>query len=158
MSIWDSTRILLKGDKGDPGDPGSGGSPVGSIVAWLKNYTNTPPLPVGWVECNGQVLTDSESVYNGQIIPNLNGDNRFLRGNVATGNIGGVATVTLTTDQIPSHNHNMTFGTVIAPNAGPISALTQTGSVQKTTTSTGGGAPHDNLPPYYNVVWIMRVK
>ncbi len=64
-------------------------APIGSIVAWLKSYANTPALPSGWVECNGQTLSDADSVYNGQAIPNLNGDNRFLRGNSTSGGTGG---------------------------------------------------------------------
>src|SRR5947209_13481366 len=44
--------------------------PVGAIVAWHKSYTHTPALPAQFVECNGQTLSDSASVYNGQVLPN----------------------------------------------------------------------------------------
>lgn len=47
-------------------------APIGSVCAWLKSYTNTPALDVQWAECNGQVLADTRSVYNGQTLPNLN--------------------------------------------------------------------------------------
>lgn len=49
--------------------------PIGSVISWLKNLgtTHTPTLPDGWVECNGQTLSDSDSPYNGDVIPNLNG-------------------------------------------------------------------------------------
>lgn len=48
------------------------------------------PLPYGFVECNGQVLNDSASLYNGQTIPNLNSADgykggRFLRGGTISG-------------------------------------------------------------------------
>jgi hypothetical protein len=59
--------------------------PVGTIVAWHKNISRTPVLPVGWVECNGQILSDSESVYNGNKIPDLNSTGRFLRGSSTSG-------------------------------------------------------------------------
>ena len=49
-------------------------SPVGSIVAWHKDFENTPELPDNWVECNGQTLDDPESPYHEQVIPNINGD------------------------------------------------------------------------------------
>ena len=60
--------------------------PVGAIIPWVKDLTNTPSLPEGWVECNGQTLSDTESVYDGQTIPDLNSSNRFLRGNTSSGN------------------------------------------------------------------------
>lgn len=67
--------------------------PVGAVVAWLKTFTNTPPtLPLGWVECDGQTLNNSNSVYTGQVIPNLNGvsgTQRFLRGSLTSGSTGG---------------------------------------------------------------------
>ena len=48
-------------------------SPIGSVVAWLKSFTNTPQtLPAGWVECDGSVLSDGESVYYGETLPDLN--------------------------------------------------------------------------------------
>lgn len=50
-----------------------GYSPIGSITAWHKSFASTPALPSNWVECNGQTLSDADSVYNGQVIPNLNG-------------------------------------------------------------------------------------
>lgn len=56
------------------------GVPIGTILAWHKNLPNTPPLPFGFVECNGQVLNDTASPYNNQTMPNLNGEGRFLRG------------------------------------------------------------------------------
>jgi hypothetical protein len=47
--------------------------PIGTIVAWVKSFANTPQtLAYGWVECNGQVLSDPQSVFNGATIPSLN--------------------------------------------------------------------------------------
>jgi hypothetical protein len=70
--------------------------PIGSIIAWNKNGGGVPALPVGWVECNGQTLSDAQSPLNGQVIPNLNsGANstfggttnvgRYLRGSTTSG-------------------------------------------------------------------------
>jgi len=59
--------------------------PVGTVLSWHKSFTNTPELPENWVECNGQVLSDSESVYDGQTIPDINGDGRFIRGSATSG-------------------------------------------------------------------------
>ena len=72
-----------EGNRQVPTDPSdvSGNilSPIGSIVAWAKSLTNTPALPVGWVECDGSVVSDSASVYDGVTLPDLNGG-EFLRG------------------------------------------------------------------------------
>jgi hypothetical protein len=74
--------------------------PIGSIVAWNKGMPGTPALSDGWVECNGQVLADAESPYNGQTIPNLNGTNKVLKGDSASG------TVT-SENYLPPHSHQM---------------------------------------------------
>jgi len=48
-------------------------APIGAIIAWFKSYPNTPAtLPSGWVEANGAVVNDADSVYNGQTLPDLN--------------------------------------------------------------------------------------
>lgn len=119
-------------------------SPIGSIIAWLKSYTHTPTLPTGWVECNGQTLSDSESPYNGQTIPSLNSTNIFLRGNTTSGGTGGSV----------SHSHNSLGSPILVVDfVGGVGGYTDnTGNVSNGTTS----AIH--LPLYYDIVWIMRIK
>lgn len=115
-------------------------APTGCVMAWLKSYTNTPALPDSWVECNGQVLSDAKSPYNGQTIPDLNGttdtDKLFLRGATSSGGTGGSAT----------HYHTAAGGTVGGAQAAPSSVTTKLSDVQP------------NIPPYYEVVWIMRIR
>ncbi|MDI6775424.1 MAG: hypothetical protein QME60_08570, partial [Verrucomicrobiota bacterium] len=110
------------------------GMPVGAIVGWLKSYTNTPALPAEWVECNGQVLALPESPYHGMTLPDLNGasspEKRFLRGAVQSGAVGGAE----------SHNHG--FLLIDRP--------------AKKTINVASKNPGSNLPPYYEVTWIMR--
>lgn len=129
-------------------------SPVGAVVAWLKSFTNTPQtLPTGWVECDGSVLSDGDSVYNGQTLPDLNGG-EFLRGNATSGGTGGESTHTLTTAEMPAHTHTVERG------AGATTGAEQGSSASATmnTGSTGSGNAHENKPPYYDMVWIMRIK
>lgn len=60
--------------------------PIGTILAWHQSFPNTPALPSGWVECNGQSLSGPEfkdSPYFNQTTPNLNGQARFLRGTIS---------------------------------------------------------------------------
>ncbi len=111
--------------------------PIGTVQSWLKSYTNTPTLPDSWVECNGQTLSDGDSVYDGQVIPDLNGDNRFLRGNSTSGGTGG------------SETHTHSIATTTSGLSGG------TGYSVSTTNVTGSTS---TLPTYYEIVYIMRVK
>src|SRR5262249_29149755 len=65
--------------------------PIGAIIAWDKSLTGVPALPSNFVECNGQTISDSASPLDGQTVRNLNGANRFLRGNSTSGGTGGTA-------------------------------------------------------------------
>lgn len=59
--------------------------PVGTILAWHKNIKPDIALPLGWEECNGQVVTNEDSPLFGITLPNLNGEQRFLRGGTQSG-------------------------------------------------------------------------
>ena len=83
-----------------------GAVPIGSVQAWHKSLPGTPLLGWGWVECNGQIVADPESPYNGTNVPDLNLANRFLRGDVVSGG--------MQTDDIATHSH--TGNTAIAGN------------------------------------------
>jgi microcystin-dependent protein len=135
-------------------------APVGSIAAWLKSHANTPALPSGWVECNGQTLSDADSVYNGQTIPNLNGENRFLRGNSSSGGTGGEDSHLLTLSEMPSHGHDIPFndGGAGGTDTYLLGGTSDNADPILTASPVGGGQAHENRPPFYNVVWIMRVK
>jgi hypothetical protein len=107
--------------------------PVGSIIAWASHIHAT--LPENWVLCDGSVISDERSLINGVTTPNLNGDHRFLRGASSSGGTGG------------SEEHNHTIASQ--------DNIEDTGSgeyVRKSYTST-----ENHLPPYYNIIWIMRV-
>jgi len=116
--------------------------PVGTVVAWLKNLSGTPALPDGWAECNGQTVDDADSPYYGQTLPNLNGENRFLRGSSSSGNTGGRN----------DHWHRVEH----ADEPGEHTRYPH-GWVR----SSGQGhwcGPENHLPPYYEVVWIIKIK
>ena len=127
-------------------------APIGAIFPWLKSFTNTPALISGWVECNGQTLSDAESVYNGQVIPDLNGDNRFLRGNSTSGGTGGSETMAHThTKSVmgsASNDQQVASGTGVF-----VAAVTH-----EHTFTTSAASNTENRPPFYNIVWIMRIK
>ena len=142
-------------------------TPIGSIIAWLKSFTNTPSIPSGWVECDGSVLSDADSVYNGATLPDLNGG-EFLRGDTTSGGTGGSSTHSLSVAELASHQHGMTamdgatnhsvyLGIGSSPNIAEDSGG-NAGSGIMQTGLTGSGTAHENKPPYHNVVWIMKIK
>lgn len=137
-------------------DVGIGIIPIGGVVAWCKSLSAAlPPLLPNYVECNGQVLADGDSVLNGATIPDLNGtiatNHRFLRGQSTSGGTGGSET----------HDHTASV-------SGLVVALTAGGGYSGTGLDTYSGgtckvnAPsigtYSTLPSYYEVVWVMRIK
>lgn len=119
--------------------------PIGSVLAWAKSITGIPALPSGWVECNGQTLSDASSPINGQVIPNLNGNANFLYGNATSGS-------TKTENYLPSHTHNVPVYSstgVALQKSSPYGANTNIATSAETSGTAWVG---------YSVVWIMRVK
>lgn len=119
--------------------------PIGSILSWLKSFTNTPTLPTGFIECNGQTLSDAESVFDGQVIPDLNGGEKLLYGASTSGS-------TKTENFLPNHNHNLS---VVNGSNGRI--VGQAGSFNAGTNmiqATNSGTAWEG----YSIVWIMRIK
>jgi len=74
--------------------------PIGAIIAWHKNLLpeDKHELPDGWVECNGQVLNDPDSLLDGKTIPDLNNSGRFIRGSNSSG--------IMQEDELKKHNHS----------------------------------------------------
>lgn len=76
----------------------------------------------------------------------------------ASGKEGGSKTVTLTTDQIPEHNHALDRkGSTTG--SGFYLPESNTGVTQYTfayTSNTGGNQPHNNMPPYITVYMWKR--
>ncbi|MBU1737103.1 MAG: hypothetical protein KKG35_03105 [Proteobacteria bacterium] len=130
-------------------------SPIGAVMAWMKSMPGVPSLPEGWVECGGQTLVDVDSPLNGQVIPDLNGQNRFLRGAVGSGLSGGAT----------SHGHNIGHVNTQFMGAGNVANANKTDAAVYISAGYYGGGIGDftnrsasHLPSYYEVVWIMKVK
>ncbi len=92
--------------------------PIGSIIDWYKSMVGVPALCYGWVECNGQTLSDALSPMNGQVIPNLNGNaggaDTFGNGKAAVYLRGGTISGIYSNDQIKAHPHGVSSVTVNA--------------------------------------------
>jgi microcystin-dependent protein len=156
--------IEVKGDLVINGDlevsgaiSGFGSVPVGGIIMWSGSEND---IPDGWALCNGQTV-------EGLKTPDLR--NRFVvgaGGSYAVGDTGGVESVRLTIDEIPSHAHNIsakTVGYAGSWNAKAEAVTFDASSRDNGRRSISGGAvggsqAHENRPPYYALSFIIRVK
>lgn len=83
--------------------------------------------------------------------------NRFLLGagsSYTAGATGGAATVKLTVNQIPSHTHIQAHAQIGAAGTDRW-VIKSDGTGQTESTATGGGAAHNNMPPYL-VVYMWK--
>jgi|ERR1051325_3789614 microcystin-dependent protein len=145
--------------------------------------------PAGWAFCAGQLMPISQNdtlfnligtTYGGDgqstfALPDLQGRAPLHQGtlNGITYQIGekaGVESVTLTTQQIPVHNHSVLANTAIAQNPQPQDSILGQGSgMQIYITDTGsqnfgapisvvgGSQPHENMMPYLCVSFIISL-
>jgi microcystin-dependent protein len=160
---------------------------IGEIRMFGGNFA-----PAGWAFCNGQVIPISENdtlfnligtTYGGDgqetfALPNLQSRVPVHMGqgpglsNYTIGQMGGVETVTLTTNQIPSHTHAPTAnnGTGTSTNpannvwagqpaylqynpGGSEDSALKSNAIQQ----AGGNQPHDNMIPYLCVNYIISL-
>ncbi len=147
--------------------------------------------PQGWMTCDGQLLAISEydtlfnligTTYGGDgqttfALPNLSGRLPLHPGqggglsSYTIGQNGGVPSVTLTTNQIPSHGHAFIASTGTGGQSSP-----QNGFVASPTNvpeysphpavapmnaaslqSNGGSQPHNNMMPFLAVTFIISL-
>ena len=122
--------------------------PIGAIIAWHKDFANTPALPGRFVECNGQTLSDADSPYNGQTIPDLNGNARFLRGSGTSGTNQAEATKAPSTafttgNQSASHTHTTNIGAITSGGRSVDHTHDTEGTNQMTTAGVRDGGSFD---------------
>jgi microcystin-dependent protein len=156
---------------------------VGEIRIFAGNFA-----PAGWAFCEGQLLPISENetlfqligtTYGGDgqstfALPDLRGRIPLHQGNgFIMAETGGVETVTLTIQQIPSHTHQLlgtgSLATVNDPANNAYASSTGAtifpyGTDQPTTTlhpssigPDGGSQPHDNFQPYICINYILSL-
>ncbi len=137
---------------------GPGTIPIGGIIMWSGSKGS---VPNGWKLCDGEDGT-----------PDLRG--RFILGADSvnnTGATGGASSVTLSTDNLPPHQHEY-FGddmlqgvdgnttTQVSRQRSGYDATSKLAGDSKVYWSgaTGKGKSFDIMPPYYKLAFIMRIK
>jgi microcystin-dependent protein len=157
---------------------------VGEIRVFAGNFA-----PAGWAFCDGALLAISQfptlfnligTTYGGDrqstfALPDLRSRVVIHQGPGYTiGETDGVETVTLTTEELPVHNHPVLGTATAATTANPGSlvamAATPTGesiydgntanqvSLAPTAISmVGGSQPHDNRQPYLGISYIISL-
>lgn len=160
---------------------------VGEIRMFGGNFA-----PAGWMLCQGQLLpiSENETLFNligttyggdGQetfALPNLQsrvpmhaGQGPGISQNYQLGEVAGVESVTLTTNQIPIHNHAFLASLSAPSSTDPTNqVIAQSSQIHMFTedvankqmnpnslTPTGGSQPHENLQPYLAINFIISL-
>lgn len=151
--------------------PGGACMHIGQIVPYVR-----ASLPAGVLLCDGAqysvaeypelaaVLPDSLRISSEMFrVPDLRGLMLVGAGTAASGThyslceTGGAETHRLTIEEIPSHSHlTHTHGTSVnieEPVPGAPYAITTPGIGFESTTQVGGGSEHNNMPPYFVVLY-----
>lgn len=146
----------------------TGATPAGSVMAFAGENA-----PDGWLKCDGQEVSredysslfaaigtvygegDGETTFN---VPDLSG--RFVFGSSSTHELaseGGSETVTLTVEEMPSHYHGVEGRYGGIGNGGSIQRgwSGDTASQQINTRGSGASHPHNNMPPFVTMTYII---
>lgn len=160
---------------------------VGEIRIFASNFA-----PTGWAECNGQLMPISQNTalfsllgtqYGGNgksnfALPDLQGRAPLQHGQGpglserVIGEAGGARAVSLLTNEIPAHAHQLMHTGASANTAtpGPAVGFARTSSaqmyaagdsgVQAAPTAlhpTGSGVPHNNMQPYLTLMFCIAL-
>lgn len=164
---------------------------IGEICCFGFNFA-----PRDWAQCNGQTMSIAQNnalfaiigtIYGGDgittfLLPNLQGRIPMHWGtgpggfNTAIGEVQGATTVTLTTAQLPQHNHTINAATVqntAQRTANPTqnSYLSQakggviyqanptvdTAFSPRAISPYGGSQPHENMQPYLTLNFCISL-
>lgn len=132
--------------------------PRGTVVAWYPQ--DGINVPDGWAICDG---TDGTPDLRGRFILG-NGISEEFETSYIAGETGGEEEVTLTKSQLADHTHSVLISNVTGSSTKNI-IKAEHGAGSTTSIVTSGvmnntdeiGQPHNNMPPYYVLVYIMKL-
>lgn len=139
--------------------------PPGTILSWRWAEDDSNPIPNGWAVCDG---TNGTPDLKDRFVLS-SGDNKSIN------ETGGEENVTLNIDQIPSHRHLSGYyriwdsldgnheGEYGSPNEitkdNPLARYPHNDRSRKDySQSVGGGESHNNMPPFYVLLYIMKLN
>ena len=160
---------------------------VGEIRMFGGNFA-----PAGWMLCQGQLLpiSENETLFNligttyggdGQenfALPDLQGRIPLHQGqgpgisqNYTIGEKAGVESVTVNTNQLPTHSHSFVANTALALSADPtgnvvaqpptinlfFGDVAAAGLNPQSIQPAGGNQPHDNMHPFLVINFIISL-
>lgn len=141
---------------------------IGTIVMFGSDAT-----PEGWLPCDGDVVSiddypelfavigesfGEQPTPSTFVLPDMRWKFPYGAAPGLVGIEGGESSVTLTVDEIPPHDHaeqGVVSGFVNGGLEAP-AAVAQPSAA--TTGSTGSGNPHNNMPPYVTLGFIIRAR
>jgi len=161
---------------------------LGEIRIFATNFA-----PKGWAQCNGQLMPLSQNTalfallgvtYGGDgkttfALPNLQGRAPLQPGAGpgltphSLGEMGGSATVSLLTSEMPMHSHQLMHsgGAASVPTPGPDNAFARTTTAQvyapgdtsapvnpQALAANGGSAPHNNMQPSLTLNFCIALQ
>jgi len=141
--------------------------------------------PNGWAFCNGQIMAIAQNdalfnligtTYGGDgvqtfALPNLQGRIPFHQGSgMVLSQISGTETVTLLANQMPAHSHSLAANSANGTQSSPAGAVCAASPLDEfstganaqlmapsTITSAGGNQPHDNMPPFLVINFVISL-
>jgi microcystin-dependent protein len=150
--------------------------PIGSLQLWA-GPTGSPPA--GWLVCNGQAVNrttyadlfavvgttygvgDGVTTFNlpdlRAAVPVGNTGGAAVGGlTLAVGDDGGATTHTLTAAEMPAHTHTVPGGSGAGGGSAQFGYFNTPGTALATS-SAGSGDPHNNMPPYVAITYLIRI-
>ncbi len=129
----------------------------GMIVMWSGPITT---IPEGWKLCDGLNGTPdlrSRFVVGAALKNSTLASGLTVKEFTPEGTKGGLEKVQLSIDEMPSHTH--TYRADGSALVGLSHEWERNGGSHQNgqTTHTGGSQPHENMPPYYALAYIMKV-
>jgi len=143
--------------------------PIGTIVSWYDPCGNFSNLPTNWKLCDGKNGTPDLrgrfilGSFNQNDTNITDSSNNIIRSVRKMHDVGGTEFVTLTIDEMPAHTHayNDTTRFINDTDKTMGSSAWNNNTLkwnEGQTLATGGSKPHNNMPPFYVLAYIMKMS